>query len=75
MRSMHRAAIARRGDVPVCATQLALEQNYLIKIGENIMLDPGNVVTSTRFSESKLQRDSHCISANHRKPGITNDFS
>jgi hypothetical protein len=65
-----------QGDgVPDRATQLSLERNYRMWIDENIMLDLGRVATSARFPESICSATRNAISANHSKPGITNDFS
>jgi len=72
---MLRVTAAYRGGVPVYATQLALEWNYRIKIGENIMRDPGSVATSARFPEGTCSATCNAISATHSKPGITNDYS
>ncbi|MGH8814950.1 MAG: hypothetical protein ACREX5_00070, partial [Achromobacter pestifer] len=72
---MHRDAAARGDGVPDGATQLALERNYRIQIAENIMLNPAASPQTHAFRNVICNATRDAISANHSKPGITNDFS
>lgn len=71
---MLRVTAAYRGGVPVYATQLALERNYRIKMGENIMRDPGNVATSARFPEGTCSATRNAIFATTANQGSLMTF-